>query len=285
MTEPAPPPPAAAIAIAAGVVHLTKHHGLGNDFLVVLDPPPGLDAAALARRVCDRRRGVGADGLLVARPAGGRADVTMELRNADGSRAEMSGNGIRCFAQAVWDAGAGSGDELLVGTDAGVRAVRRVGEPEPGVILAAVEMGPVTVLRDAPEWVAGPHGASVEAAALVDAGNPHLVLLDPAAAAVEVGVDGPAIEAMFPGGVNIEWVWPGPGAGELTLRVWERGAGQTQACGTGSCAAAAAAERWGRVGRSVVVHNPGGDVTVELGATAVLTGPAARVARVEVPWT
>ena len=263
------------------VVRLTKHHGLGNDFLVLLDAEPGLDTTALARRACDRHRGIGADGLLIAHPGVGGADVAMELRNADGSRAEMSGNGIRCFAQAVWDAGrARVPDELVVATDVGIRVVRRVDAPHPGYIRAAVDMGQVKVLEEAPAWVDG----TVEEAALVDAGNPHLVLLDPGVEAVEVSARGPEIEAAFPGGMNVEWIWPGPGPDELTLRVWERGAGETQACGTGSCAAVAAAAHWSRVGRRAVVHNPGGDVTVELGETAVLTGPAARIGAVELPW-
>lgn len=267
--------------MTAGVLRLTKHHGLGNDFLVVLEPPPAFEPATAARRLCDRHRGVGADGLLVARPGTDGADVTMELRNADGGRAEMSGNGICCFAQAVWDAGRGpAGDALLVATDAGPRAVRRIGAPRPGEIEAAVDMGTVKVIGDAAEWRSG----SVEAAALVDAGNPHLVLLEPGLASVEVGEAGPRIEATFPGGVNVEWVWSGPGPDELTLRVWERGAGETEACGTGSCAAVAAAVSWGRAGPRAVVHNPGGDVTVELGETAVLSGPAVLVAVVEVPW-
>jgi len=275
--------------MSAGLLHLTKHHGLGNDFLVLLDPAPDLDAAALARAVCDRRFGVGADGLLIARPGVDGADVTMELRNADGGRAEMSGNGIRCFAQAVWDAGLSPADRpLLVATDAGLRLVRPVAAPAAppagpapaATIHAAVDMGTVKVGEDAPEWVTG----SVQAAVHVDVGNPHLVLLDPDVDQVDVGERGPAIEATFPDGVNIEWIRPGPGPDELTLRVWERGAGATLACGTGSCAAAAAANHWGRVGAQALVHNPGGDVTVELGATAVLIGPAVRVAAVEFSW-
>lgn len=265
--------------MTAGVLRLTKHHGLGNDFLVLLEPPAGLDAADAARRLCDRRRGIGADGLLLARPGRDGADLAMELRNADGGRAEMSGNGIRCFAQAVWDAGA-VGDRLLVATDAGVRSVRRVGGPAPGVVEASVDMGTVKVVGDAPEWV----GGTVVAAALVDAGNPHLVLSDEAVDAVAVGEDGPRIEAAFADGVNVEWICAGPGAGELTLRVWERGAGETLACGTGSCAAVAASVAWGLAGPRAVVHNPGGDVTVDLGETAVLTGPAVRIGAVEVAW-
>jgi len=167
-----------------------------------------------------------------------------------------------------------------VATDAGLRVVRRVDAPRPGFLRASVDMGPVRVRRAAPEWV----GGTVEAAAVVDAGNPHLVLLDAGVDGVQVAVDGPRIEATFPDGVNVEWIWPGPGPGELTLRVWERGAGETQACGTGSCAAAAAAASWARTGPRVLVHNPGGDTIVELGETAVLTGPAACVAVVELPW-
>jgi len=267
--------------VNTGVLRLTKHHGLGNDFLVLLEPAPGLDGSALARRLCDRRRGVGADGLLIAHPGTDGADATMELRNADGSRAEMSGNGIRCFAQALWDAGLSRlSDEVVVDTDAGVRTVRLIDAPQPGYIRAAVDMGAVSVVRDAPQYMVG----SIEAAAFVDAGNPHLVLLDPELQRADVSGRGRVIDAGFKGGLNVEWIWPGPGPGELTLRVWERGVGETEACGTGSCAAAAAAMAWARVGRRVVVHNPGGDVTVELGETAVLIGPAARVASVEYPW-
>jgi diaminopimelate epimerase len=267
--------------VTPGVLRLTKHHGLGNDFLVLLEPLPGLDAAALARRLCERHRGIGADGLIIAHPGTGGADVTMELRNADGTRAEMSGNGIRCLAQAVWDAGLSHRpDELLVATDVGTRKVRLVDAARPGFVRAAVDMGPVKVVHDAPQYALG----SVESAAFVDAGNPHLVLLDPALDDVDVATAGAAIEASFAGGVNVEWVWPGPGPGELTLRVWERGVGETEACGTGSCAAAAASVAWARTGPRVVVHNPGGDVLVELADTAVLTGPAARIASVELPW-
>ena len=264
-----------------GVLRLTKHHGLGNDFLVLLDPVAGLDGAALARRLCDRRRGIGADGLLIAHPGTDGADVTMELRNADGSRAEMSGNGIRCLAQAIWDAGLSRRpDELFVATDVGVRVVRLIDSQRPGYLRAAVDMGVVKVVHDAPQYTLG----SVEAAAFVDAGNPHLVLLDPDLDRVDVSSRGAEIDAGFTGGINVEWIWPGPGPGELTLRVWERGAGETEACGSGSCAAAAAALSWARVGPRVVVHNPGGDVTVELHDTAILTGPAARIASVELPW-
>lgn len=264
-----------------GALRLTKHHGLGNDFLVLLEPLPGLDGAALARRLCERHRGIGADGLIIAHPGTGGADVTMELRNADGTRAEMSGNGIRCFAQALWDAGLSHNpDVLLVATDVGIRKVRLVDAQRPGYLRAAVDMGAVKVVHDAAQYALG----TVEAASFVDAGNPHLVLLDPTVEDIDIAREGARIDATFAGGINVEWVWPGPGPGELTLRVWERGVGETEACGTGSCAAAAASLAWARTGSRVVVHNPGGDVLVELGDAVVLTGPAARIASVEMPW-
>jgi len=244
---------------------------------VLLDAPPGLDAAALARRVCDRHRGIGADGLLIAHPGGDGADVTMELRNADGGRAETSGNGIRCFAQAVWDDAFGDRRDLIVATDAGVKVVRRIRRNGPDEVDAAVDMGQVKIIDE-------PRGWGVEHAAVVDVGNPHLVLYDARSVDVDPARRGPEIEATFPHGINVEWTWrDGDG---LAMRVWERGAGVTEACGTGSCAVAAAAHSWGLVGARTVVHNPGGPVTVELGddGTATLIGPAVRIAEVELSW-
>lgn len=262
---------------------LTKHHGLGNDFLVLLDVDGryrGLDTARLAQRICDRRRGVGADGLLIATAGTGGADVDMELRNGDGSRAEMSGNGIRCLAQAVLEAGIVQRDVMRIGTDAGQRVVGCVDRTRPGFMRLRVDMGASVLVGDDPRWKTG----TVLATAIVDTGNPHLVLLDPAVAEVDVIAEGSRIESAFTQGINVEWIYPGPGPDELTLRVWERGAGLTEACGSGSCAAATAAHAWGRVGPKVVVHNPGGDVIVEVGPTTILTGPAAFVATVEFPW-
>jgi diaminopimelate epimerase len=117
----------------------------------------------------------------------------------------------------------------------------------------------------------------------VEMGNPHLVLLCPDPAAVHVAELGHKLEQLRPGGMNVEFIAVGPGADELRFRVWERGAGETQACGTGSCAAAAAASAWGLVGRHVIVHNPGGDLEVDLTDDAVLlTGPAEHVATLDV---
>jgi diaminopimelate epimerase len=266
-------------------MQLTKHHGLGNDFLVLLDLDDRTPVdPGLARALCDRRRGVGADGLLRVSPGTAGADVTMELRNADGGRAEMSGNGIRCLAQAVARARAAAELDLLVATDAGHRRV--VVRPGGDDLTATVEvaMGPV---RPGPE----PDGTAISpgpTAALksvtLDVGNPHLVLLVDDPRAVPVEVEGPAHEARFPGGVNVEWIAPSA-PDTLDLRVWERGAGITEACGTGACAAASAARTWGLAGDRVTVHMPGGTAEVVLDDDhATLVGPATFVATVEVPW-
>lgn len=247
----------------------TKHHALGNDFLVRLDldgPQPAI-TEELVRAVCDRHRGIGADGVILA-SVGADAEVVMQLRNADGSPAETSGNGIRCLAQAVADAGRCPDSELRVVTDAGPREVAVGPETEPGLRQVTVDMGPARV-EQLPD---GPGRRSAH----VDIGNPHLVVLD------DGTLDLVTLGRSHPDR-NVELV---SGAGdELTIRVWERGVGPTQACGTGSCAAVAAASSWGLVGTSVVVHNPGGDVTVDLeAATVLLTGPTQYVGRVEVPW-
>jgi diaminopimelate epimerase len=254
-------------------LRLEKYQALGNDFLVLLDADGSrpLDAE-IVRRACDRHRGVGADGLMrvTPAPADAEADVVMELHNADGGRAEMSGNGIRCLALAAVRGGMAAGPEVVVTTDAGVR---RLWVKDDGV---TVDMGPA---RLGPERDPTTPGWRMRE---VDTGNPHLVLLCPDPADVNVAEMGSKLEAMRPGGVNVEFIAPGPGTDELTLRVWERGAGETLACGTGTCAAAAAAHDWDLVGRQVLVHNPGGDLRVELGDDAVLlTGPAEHIATIE----
>jgi diaminopimelate epimerase len=262
---------------ARGRLSLSKYEGLGNDFLVLLDLEGRrrIDAA-LARAVCDRHLGFGADGLLWAGPPQGGAAMTFELRNADGSEAEMSGNGLRCLAHAAIDAGvvsAGPGERFSVLTPVGTREVRVVAV-EDGWVWASTEMG-------APKISPGPALCNVgNGQAFVDVGNPHLVVLGPDPAGLDVASLGPELSAQA-GGTNVEFVAVGPGCDELTMRVWERGVGETLACGTGSVAAAAALHGWGRVSRLVTVHQPGGSVEVELrpDGVALLSGPSRRVGR------
>jgi diaminopimelate epimerase len=265
-------------------VTLLKYEALGNDFLIALDGAPfAVDAegealASFARRICDRHRGVGADGLIVARSPRSGGDVAMELMNADGGRAETSGNGLRCFALALVDAGAVAGPEVAVETEGGPVRAEVGARSARGCAPVSVEMGLAEV--GPPEQVEGHDARSVVI------GNPHLVLLARSLEGVRIGEIGPRLERGVPGGRNVEAVAP-DGIGGLELVVWERGAGLTEACGSGSCAAAAAARAAGLVGGHVPVHNPGGTLVVDLAGAleapeVTLSGPARRVARVEV---
>jgi diaminopimelate epimerase len=291
-------------------MRLTKHHGLGNDFLVVLDPDAShpLDAD-LARALCDRHTGVGADGILRATPAapGGPARARMELRNADGSSAEMSGNGIRCLAQALllagWPGTAGA-PAITIDTDAGLRTVTVHERVDAATHDLSVAMGAARVEGEAPEWI----GDGIAHALLVDMGNPHLVLDSAGGAGSEPsgtgapgdprsddgGVDlvslGEAVNAKVPGGANVHLLSTTSASG-IAVRTYERGVGLTLACGTGACAAAVAARRWGMAGDRVTVDMPGGRAEVRLGAGdgdgLVLRGPAVFVAAFELgesPW-
>jgi diaminopimelate epimerase len=295
------------------VLTMVKYHGLGNDFLVALDGRD-LDAAAreraghvpaeacgsnagtadhvgeLARALCERHTGVGADGLLVLRTAVSGGDVRMELRNADGGRAETSGNGLRCFALATVEAGLVPGPEVAIETDAGLRRAVLRCRDRLGSADVSVEMGCLRVLPSSPvAHVLLPGSVALPWPSwFVDAGNPHLVLLAPSLEGVEIAAIGPTLEGRRPGGQNVEIVAYEPGEGALSLVVWERGAGVTLACGSGSVAAAAALRSAGISADRVLVHNPGGTAEVilsgddPLAVLATLAGPVRRVARVQV---
>ena len=273
-------------------VQLTKHHGLANDFLVVLDEVNGRGLTVdgdLAIRLCDRRRGVGADGLIhgQAPPAGSDVDVVMHLFNADGSRAEMSGNGIRCLGQALTMAREVREAVLLVETDAGVRRLQVEGSADLRTSLVSVDMGPAGAGPLIPDEVSE-HLAGFDPdlrrhrSATVDMGNPHLVVAVADPSDIDLATEGPWLEKQFADGVNVEFIAP-TGPESIDLRVWERGAGITEACGTGACAAVHAAHEWGLVGERVRVNMPGGSAEVQLGETITLIGPANHVATVELP--
>lgn len=293
--DPRPTGPATTAQPAAspspGALTVGKYHGLGNDFLVAIDPAVELDAAA-ARRLCDRHTGIGADGLIESRTGkqGKQGEqgkqgldgptLTFRLWNADGSEAEMSGNGMRCLAHAALDAGVAGvsvGVPFDVATPAGTKEV--VIERAGATVWSRVDMGRVTVEGEAERCNVG-HGQLY-----VEVGNPHLVVAGADPSTVDVAALGPALSAGTPGGLNVEFATLGPGPDEVTMRVWERGVGETRACGTGSCAAAAAFRHWGRVGRRVTVHQPGGAVSVDLGddGTVRLAGPSELIASCHVP--
>ncbi len=275
-------------------MRLTKHHGLGNDFLVVLDTDAShpIDAS-LARALCNRHTGIGADGLLRATPlaAGAAARARMELRNADGSRAEMSGNGIRCLAQAVLLGGwPDIGSAIPIETDAGLRTVTVHEQVDAVTHSLSVAMGPARIEGEASEWA----GDAVGRVLVVDMGNPHLVLdLSGSGVGAADEIDlvalGESVNAKVPDGANVHLLTT-TDAG-IAIRTYERGVGPTLACGTGACASAAAARVWGLVGDLVPVDMPGGRAEVTLGATeddeVVLRGPARFVAEIELaasPW-
>ena len=290
-------------------VQLTKHHGLANDFLVALDEVNGRGLAVdgeLARRVCDRRLGIGADGLIhgaTAEPGSG-VDVVMHLYNADGSRAEMSGNGIRCLAQAVALAREERELHLAIATDGGVRQVWvTAADADDRVAHAEAHMGKVRPGPEVPpavvERLGRPGPAQARRFATAEVGNPHLVVEVADPNVVDVADEGAWIEAQFPDGVNVEFVAPAAD-GSLVMRVWERGAGITEACGTGACATASVFHAWGWApprqsgsaagadggsDPTIRVAMPGGDATVELQADgeAVLSGPVHHVATLEIP--
>lgn len=261
-------------------LELTKHHGLGNDFLVVFHPHVE-DLPALARRLCDRHRGIGADGLLIGESEEGYA-ARMLLFNSDGSRAEMSGNGIRCFAQAL---ARRRGDHLpqRIMTDAGERLVTVYLTEDPDVIDAAVDMGPVAAIGEPADW----HRVGTDPLRPVShlsVGNPHAV----------IGVDDVTIVDLLSLGelvpdINLEVVEAGPEPYAITMRVHERGAGITEACGTGACASAWAAQSWGFVPdglEEITVHMDGGDAKVLLhqphDGHVTLVGPAVFIGSISV---
>lgn len=275
-------------------MHLTKHHGLGNDFLIVLneanDGPVAPDAA-LARRVCDRETGYGADGLIWGVGAAGTSDslpagdeheapdVEFILWNSDGSEAAVSGNGLRCLAHAVLRHHGRTSGHVTMWTGAGPRRAQ-VFSTEGPTADVEVEMGVVGAGRPIPDE------ASVllaGKAATASVGNPHLVVLVDDPAAVDLAVDGPALEAHFRGGINVEFIAPA-GDDAIDLVVWERGSGITQACGSGATVAAQIAHEWGLVGEEVAVRMPGGTAIVRLTPEgAFLRGPTTFVADIEVP--
>lgn len=274
------------------VLTLSKLHATGNDFLVALalDPDaPALDAVEVAA-LCDRHRGIGADGLITVSPGRAGADCTMTLVNADGGVAEMSGNGVRCLAWVAARAGLARGDELVVDTAAGRRVVA-LERAHGDVVSAEVDMGPVTFDPDRiPVDVDEPFGieAVVDGVAYegdaAGMGNPHFVVFVDDPADVPVALHGPRMEhdRRFPRRTNVEFVSVAA-PDRVTMRVWERGVGETLSCGTGACAAAAVAHRRRLVPAHVRVDVPGGTLSVTLGRTVRLGGPVVHVFDVDIP--
>ena len=281
------------------MMRVSKFDAWGNDFLV-LDvaqlrsagvDEAGVDWQEVSRAWCNRASGVGADGLLLLERIDD-VNARMRLYNSDGSTAEMSGNGARCFAHALFRSDAARGERVYrLHTDAGVREVT-VGEQDSTSVVATVDMGEVSTIDAPANWAA--IGAHPDRPVVhVSVGNPHTVVGVDDVDSVDIGQLGRQVPQ-----VNLEIIAPGPGRNAITMRVHERGAGITQACGTGACASAWAALRWGLVSSTterveVTVHMLGGDAVVTLNAPeagrVALTGPAQYVdsydASLEAPYS
>lgn len=270
-------------------MEITKMHGLGNDF-VCLDHfnfLPKMDYPKLARRLCHRQFGVGGDGLIVILPSE-IADGRMRIFNPDGSEPEMCGNGIRCFAKYMYDMGYVQKNMLSVETLAGVLTV--VLDIADGCVQGVtVNMGePCLHPADIPVLTGSDLVVEEEIEVCnrkmtftaVSMGNPHCVIFVKSFDGLEFESLGPAIEKhpLFPRKTNVEFVRIDR-PNEITLKVWERGAGPTLACGTGACAAVVAAVLEGRTERKVKVHLPGGDLWIEWEENnhVFMTGPAVTV--------
>ena len=240
-----------------------KMEGLGNDFVVIEGPHhPTTNEVS---EWCDRRHGVGADGVLVVTPLD-RASVAMDYWNADGSPAEMCGNGLRCVARYAVVHGLVEGREFTVKTAVGPRRV------EVKDVTVRAQLGPVTVAGNTVDL----GGYRLDP---MSVGNPHAVAFVDDCYAVPVAAAGSMIEGdpAFPERTNVEFATV-TGPENIQLRVWERGVGETLACGSGAAAAAAAAFRRGLTGPKVTVLLPGGRLEVEiLGEDAWIEGPASEV--------
>ncbi|MFH1386734.1 MAG: diaminopimelate epimerase [bacterium] len=259
------------------MLHFSKFHGLGNDFVLIdsrkvkLD---GVDLKQLAISTCDRHFGIGADGLLIVRPSE-KAHYRMQVLNPDGSEAEMCGNGIRCFAKYVYETDQLKEEVISVETLAGTMLPAVILQ-DGKVVAVEVDMGvpklcPNSQLRT-PNFTFDITEVSM--------GNPHAVIFTGKLESIDLPVVGPLIEndPHFPNRTNVEFVQI-INDKEIEVVVWERGAGETLACGTGACASVVAAHKAGKIGRRAIVHLPGGNLDIEWTDDdhVLMRGPAEKV--------
>lgn len=272
-------------------MRFTKAHGTGNDFVVIGDLEDSWKPnETFVREVCDRHFGVGADGVIRIARSGDA--FFMDYWNADGTTAEMCGNGVRVVARWLVERGEISGDVVKVDTRGGLREVGLIRNRDGNVDAFRVDMGaPILEAGSIPVRAEDPlhvpistNGFQIDAAC-VSMGNPHAVLFVDEIAALPFEQLGPAIETdpLFPAKTNVEFVEVLSDA-HLKVRVWERGVGETLACGTGACAVGVAAALRGATGRDVQVELRGGILRIEWGDETVhMTGPAVEVFEGELP--
>lgn len=267
-------------------MEFTKMHGLGNDFLVFEDNGEPRDWNMIAKKLCVRRLSVGADGILIVLPSE-KADIRMRIINADGSEAEMCGNGIRCFAKYIYENGIVSKTDVAVETLAGI--IRPKINIENGKVSnISVDMG-MPVFERASIPMAG-EGSTFDV--LINAAGqevyinsmlmnvPHTVVLADSLEDEKIETLGPAIEkhTVFPRNTNVNFVSV-LDKDNIRVRTWERGAGLTLACGTGACASAVTTFNKGLTGRKVTVHLFAGKMIIQYleDGRVIMTGPAQQV--------
>ena len=262
----------------------TKMQGIGNDYIYFNCFEEAIEnPAELSRRLSDRRFGIGGDGICLIKPSD-RADAFMDLYNADGSRAMMCGNGIRCVGKYVYERGICRRDVLKIDTLSGVKTLYLT--VENGTVTAVkVNMGePILEPAKIPTTLSSNLKQKIQAnnteyeVTAVSMGNPHSVIFTDEVDTLDLEKIGPALEnhPVFPERVNTEFVQV-LGPHEVRMRVWERGSGETWACGTGACATVVACVLNGKTERDVIVHLRGGDLTIywnEKTGEVEMTGPA-----------
>jgi diaminopimelate epimerase len=266
-------------------MRFAKWNGIGNDFVMLADPDDGVTLTPeTVRYLCDRRRGIGADGVIRVAPGPDGADLFMDYVNSDGSIGEMCGNGIRCMALYARQLGLTDKDEIKISTRAGVKVVWIEGDR------VRVDMG-APIFEPSQVPVAWPGAEALHAkitledrtleAACLSMGNPHAVLFVDDPDAVDVAHIGPRIEwnPLFPNGTNTEFIKV-ESPTRVRMRVWERGSGETLACGTGAAAVAVVARLLGGADEHLTVVLPGGELELEWSGSledeksVFMTGPA-----------
>ena len=277
-------------------MRFVKMQGIGNDYVYVdcIRQPMPSDIASLATKISDRNFGVGGDGLILICPSD-KADARMRMFNNDGSESEMCGNGVRCVAKFVYDHGIAKKTSLAIETGRGVLKLEletaggkchqvRVDMGEPILIAENI---PTTLLGTPPLEVPLVIDGVELKVTCVSMGNPHCItFVNEITNDMVLGI-GPKVEkhSAFPRRTNVEFVRV-DNLGEITMRVWERGSGETLACGTGACAVAVAGVLTGRTNRSIIAHLRGGDLRLDWSKTdnhVFMTGPAVEVFQGEWP--
>ena len=279
-------------------MRFTKMHGIANDYIYVdgfVEKVP--DPAKTAIAISDRHRGVGSDGLILILPPSnpGKADVRMRMFNADGSEGEMCGNGVRCVAKYAYDHGLSKSNPMRVETGRGVLTLAlsvqngkveqvTVNMAEPILDLAQIPVDREKVVAGTREHeyrLSLAQGNELIDATFVSMGNPHAVIFTGDVKSLDLARIGPPLEhhKAFPRRMNVHWAQV-VGRDEVIMRTWERGSGITWACGTGACAVCVAGVLTGRTERKVLMHLPGGDLTIEwreADNNVYMTGPATEI--------